>query len=507
VSRPSFAARCGAAGAERDAACAELIERVRAERFEALRLVWCDSHGLLRGKALAPAAFERALHDGVGMVSTLVLKDSSDRTAYKVFAPGGTDALPPGFGQANNLVLLPEPQTVTPLPWSPREAWVLGQLWFDDGRPLELDTRFALRRLLALLAQRHGLRLQVGLEVEFHVWRVADALAARDPQQAAWLGPAPQRLELVHPGYQLLGDDLLDAAAAPLAIVRDTAAGLGLPLASLEIELGPSQIEAVFEPAEALVAADRMLLFRHGVRQALARAGYHASFMARPPLAAVMSSGWHLHHSAQRVGDGGNAFARHEPVDGQPGAEARAWLSKLGAHWLAGLIAEAPALALLCCPTVDAYARFVPNALAPVRAAWGPDSRAAMLRVIARPPRGVGEEADAGTRIENRLGVPAANPYLAIAAQAAGGLAGLQAQALPPPAVLDPYGAAAAGETPLPADLGAAIEAARASAALRAALGTPLVELLARVAEQTWQRFQAAEDKTEFLRREYLARI
>jgi glutamine synthetase len=66
-------------------------------------------------------AAAQALLDGVGMVSTLMLKDTSDRTAFKVFEPGGTASLP-GFGQANNLVLLADPASFRQLPWAPGTA-------------------------------------------------------------------------------------------------------------------------------------------------------------------------------------------------------------------------------------------------------------------------------------------------------------------------------------------------------------------------------------------------
>ena len=126
------------------------------------------------------------------------------------------------------------------------------------------------------------------------IYRIVAALLATD--SAAW--PAePPALQLVHPGYHLLADAHLDLAEAPLAIVQRTAQGLGLPLRSLEIELGPSQFEAVFAPTDALTAADQMVLFRNGVRQALRRAGYHASFVCRPPLPQAVASGWHLHQS------------------------------------------------------------------------------------------------------------------------------------------------------------------------------------------------------------------
>jgi glutamine synthetase len=62
-----------------------------------VRFGWCDLHGVLRGKTLTAKAAVKALRAGVGMVSTLLLKDTSDRTAFKVFEPGGTAELP-GFG-------------------------------------------------------------------------------------------------------------------------------------------------------------------------------------------------------------------------------------------------------------------------------------------------------------------------------------------------------------------------------------------------------------------------
>ena len=102
---------------------------------------------------------------------------------------------------------------------------------------------------------------------------------------------------MIHPGYNLLTEAWFDMAEEPLRIVQHTAQALGLPLLSLEIELGPSQVEAVFDATDALTAADNMVLFRNAVKQALRRAGYHATFMCRPPFPNIMSSGWHLHQS------------------------------------------------------------------------------------------------------------------------------------------------------------------------------------------------------------------
>src|SRR5205085_5806178 len=117
-------------------------------------------------------------------------------------------------------------------------------------------------------------------------------------------------------------------------IVQRTAEGLGLPLASIEIELGPSQVEAVFEPTDALAAADAMVSFRNGVTQALRRAGYHASFVCRPPFPNVMASGWHLHQSLRDLASGGNAFRRDAPAARSDPGDARHVLSDAGAAWL-----------------------------------------------------------------------------------------------------------------------------------------------------------------------------
>ena len=123
--------------------------------------------------------------------------------------------------------------------------------------------------------------------------------------------------------------------------MQKTAQALGLPLTSLEIELGPSQVEAVFAPCDGMQSADNMVLFRSSVKQALWRAGYHATFMCRPPFANIMSSGWHLHQSLLDE-QGDNAFV--PTVAGES-------LSSVGSSYLAGLLKHAHATALCATPT------------------------------------------------------------------------------------------------------------------------------------------------------------
>lgn len=483
-----FAERCGVWSA---AASERLLREVQERGLERVRVAFADLHGLHRGKTLMPQALRSALSSGIGVVSTLLLKDTADRTAFKVFEPGALAGLP-GFGPANNLVLVPDPSSLVLQPWAPGSGWLRGDLFFDDGRPVTVDPRRVLRAAVEALAAA-GYGLTCGLEVEFHVYRIA--AEALDPAQADWPGPAP-RLELVHPGWQLLGEAHADRADEVLTLVQRTAQGLGLPLRSLEIELGPSQVEAVFDPCDALTAADRMVMFRNGVTQALRRAGYHATFVCRPPFANVMASGWHLHQSLVELASGRNAFVREQPSGATD--EATHWLSDAGAHWLAGLLAHARGGCALAVPTINGYGRFRPNAMAPMAALWARDHRGAMLRVL-------GGAGDDGTRIENRLGEPLANPYLYVASQVHAGLDGLARRLVPPPAATDAY-AAATPVNALPATLGDALDALAADGVLRQGLGAPLLHLFDGVKRAEIARHRAADDAAEWERREYFAR-
>jgi glutamine synthetase len=112
-------------------------------------------------------------------------------------------------------------------------------------------------------------------------------------------------------------------------------------------------------------------------------------------------------------------------------------LSPLGKAFLGGLLEHAPATTVFATPTVNGYRRFKPNSLAPDRASWGYDQRGAMIRVL-------GDVDDPGTRMENRAGEPAANPYLYMLSQIVSGLDGVDNALDPGPEDDAPYQAARA---------------------------------------------------------------
>jgi glutamine synthetase len=154
-------------------------------------------------------------------------------------------------------------------------------------------------------------------------------------------------------------------------------------------------------------------------------------------------------------------------------------------------------MAVLATPTVNGFARFQPNALAPQSVLWGRDNRGAALRVV-------GSCGDTATRIENRIGEPAANPYLYLASQIHAGLDGIERLLLPPPATEAPYADIGAR---LPGGLEEALEALEGDRLLCAAFGQSFVGYFARIKRCELARHEAAEDKRDFERREYFSRL
>ena len=462
---------------EQAAAAADLPRRLADAGVHSVRLGFPDLHGIVRGKTVMAAALPGALEQGLSITSSLLLKDTSHRTVVPVFAAGA------GIGRADlqgagDLVMVPDPLSLKLLPWAPGTAWLLGDLFFADGTPYPWCPRRIARDAVARLGQR-GLAFMSGLEVEFHLTRLVDPRLA--PDDAGQPGTPPD-VALTHQGYAYLTEQRYDTIEPILDVLRQACAALGLPLTSMELEFGPSQVEFVFGVQPGIASADAMILFRTAAKQVARRHGHHASFMCRPALPQAMSSGWHLHQSLVDSASGRNAFAQG---DGQPG------LSALGQHYLAGLLDHAAATMPLTTPTINGYKRYRANSLAPDRIAWGQDNRGAMLRVLAKGSPGA-------TRIENRVGEPAANPYLYLAAQMVSGLAGLEAGALPPAAVDSPYQAPA---PLLPTSLESALPALEQSAVLREGLGSGFVDHFARIKHAEVARYNATV--TDWEHREY----
>jgi glutamine synthetase len=462
---------------DRQAAAREVERRIQADKLSVVRLSFADQHGLLRGKTLIASDAAAAIASGVGFTTTMLLKDTSHRTVFPVWQPGG------GFGMkelegAGDVMMLPDPSTFRVLPWAPHTGWMLCDIVFADGRPMPLSTRHIYRQALSRLGDK-GYDFFAGLEVEFHLFKLEKAnLAATDAGQPG----APPEVSLLNQGYQYLTEQRYDEIDPILEILRANIAGLGLPLRSMEIEYGPSQVEFVFRAGTGMETADAMVLFKSATKQIAQRHGYHATFMCRPKLPNAMSSGWHLHQSLVDRKTGANAFSDDE-----------APLSPVGMQWMAGLLQHAAAATAFSTPTLNGYKRYRPFSLAPDRAIWGRDNRGVMIRVLGAP-------GDPASHLENRIGEPAANPYLYMASQIVSGLDGLARAADPGPSADMPYEAKA---PLLPRTLQDALMALADSDVLRAGFGDFFVDYYLKLKQAEIDRFNL--EVSDWEQREYFS--
>ena len=464
-------------------AAAQVERHIKKEKLEIVRFSFADQHGVLRGKALLASEAPGAMRSGVTMTTTLLAKDTAHRTVYPVFTPGGGFAMEQMQG-GGDFVMVADPTTFRILPWANKTGWMLCDIYFANGQPVPFSTRARCRDALATLAKA-GFDFVAGLEVEFHLFKLTNPRLT--PADATWPPEAPD-VSLLTQGQQYLTESRYDMLDPAVELLRRGLEQLGLPLRSVEVELGPSQCEFTFRPQAGLDSADTMVLFRAAVKQIARRHGYLASFMCRPALPNMMSSGWHLHQSLIETRSRRNAFAfDHRDV-----------LSTVGKYYLGGLLSHARAAAAFTTPTINGYKRYRPYSLAPDRAIWARDNRGAMVRVLGQP-------GDAATRLENRVGEPAANPYLYVASQIYSGLDGIARRLDPGPSADTPYEAVAAL---LPKNLGEALTALRADETFRAGFGAGFVDYYTHIKAAELERFQKESreqpEPTPWEQKEYL---
>ncbi len=476
----SFVERHGLWTNDQKAAARQLLSDFKVRGIEVVRFSFPDQHGVLRGKTLPVAEAATALVEGVALTSTLLAKDTSHKTAFPVFTRGGGFDMPEMQGAADFLIVA-DPTTFRVLPWLEKTGWILCDAFFGSGKPVPFATRSLLANAVSRLGDT-GHEFIAGLEVEFHVFKVRDPRMQPSDVGQPGLPGVPPDVEVLSHGYQYLTEVRYDLIEPVCELLRKHIQALDLPLRSLEVEYGPSQFEFTFGIQGAMAAADAMILFRSAAKQILRRHGYHGTFMCRPKIQNVMSSGWHLHQSLKRVSDGANAFIPSKKNE---------QLSDVGRHYLAGLLAHARGASALSTPTINGYKRFRPNSLAPDRVLWGRDNRGVMLRVLGGP-------GDPATRIENRVGEPAANPYLYFASQIYSGLDGMAKKLDPGPSADAPYETKAAA---LPATLSEALTALRADECLKEGLGGAFVDYFCRIKESEIARFNL--EVSEWEHREY----
>lgn len=450
VGKPGFIDATGADGPARRAAVAAVLDTIAQQKLDVIRVGFVDTQGQVRIHPIEARHFAQAARNGVAFTTAILAMDSANIIFQNVFAADG------GFGNAQmggagDMLALPDPATFRVLPWAQKTGWVLSDLYLRDGQRCPMDPRRVMQKACAEL-EAAGYQFVAGAELECHVFKLADP---QNGLEHCTQPPAPPQVLAMRHGFQYMNEQVVDALEPLLCALRDALLGMGLPLRTLEAEWGPGQVEITLDPMVGVAAADAVIMLRTAVKQIARRLGLVASFMAKPNLPNVFSSGWHLHQSLAHKGDGRNAFTADVGR-----------LSDTGRHYIAGLLQHVRATTAFSNPTINGYKRLNANPLSPKRAVWSHDNKAAMCRLV-------GGTGDPATRIENRSGEPAANPYLYLASQIFAGLDGMRQQRDPGPPLDDPY--AQTGMELMPGSLMEAVDALGQSALFRDAMGADFI--------------------------------
>jgi glutamine synthetase len=424
-------------------------------------LAFTDMQGRLAGKRLSAEFFLDEVAEHYSEGCNYLLAVDVDMNTVDGYAMSSWER---GYG---DFVLVPDMSTLRQVPWQQGTVMVTADLTWLDGTPVAASPRQILKAQTARLAER-GLVALAGTELEFIVYRdTYEEAAAKEYRD---LIPA----NTYNVDYSILGTARIEPL---LRRIRLGMAGAGLYVESAKGECNLGQHEIAFRYAEAVTTCDNHSIYKTGAKEIAAQDGMSITFMAKPN--AREGNSCHIHLSVRSASDGAPVMAG----DGAYG------MSRLGEHFLAGLLDAMRELTLCYAPNINSYKRYVPGSFAPTSVRWGPDNRTCALRLVGHGP---------SLRVENRTPGGDVNPYLAVAAMIAAGLHGIDHELpLEPPVTGNAYLDSAAK---VPHTLRDALELWEKSGLARQAFGAEVVEHYANYARVELAAYDAAVTDWELRR-------
>jgi glutamine synthetase len=370
----------------------------------------------------------------------------------------------------------PDWDTLRVLPWLEKTAIVLADARDEEtGGLIPIAPRGILKRQIEK-AREMGLAPRMASELEFYVLKETYEQAAEKGFQ-----------NLTPFGWYNEDYHLLQATKAePLyRRFRNEMTAAGVPIEFSKGEAAPGQHEVNIHYADALEAADRHALFKHGVKEMAWQSGHAVTFMAKPDHRWTGNSA-HVHVSVWDADGGRNAFH-------QDGAEPYG-MSDTMRWFLGGMMAAARELVFFIAPFVNSYKRYAVASWAPVNVVWGRDNRTCGFRVVGSGP---------SLRIENRLPGGDANPYLSYAAILGAGLHGVENR-IEPPEQFHGNGYQATGVPRIPRALWEAAQLLEQSTLARRIFGDEVVDHYAnaaRIEQETYDAVVTSWERERYLER------
>ena len=414
-----------------------VLKTIESRDVHFVRFWFTDVLGHVKSFAVNPNELKNAFEEGLGF--------DGSRIAGYVNNPD----------QECDLLAFPDASTFQVLPWRPDSnavARMFCSVRTVDGAMLERSPRHILARTVERLAKA-GYGASLAPEVEYFYFR--DSCGTELLDQGGYFD-----LNTLDSGSDLRRDTVL------------TLEKMGIPVEYSHHEVAPSQHEVDLRPTDALEAADAVQTYKMVVKEVATAHGVFASFMPKPR-SDCPGSGMHVRQSLFDE-DGNNAFFD----------ETDSWglnLSATAKSYIAGLLKYAPELSLLTNQYVNSYKRLAAGDSAPICTSWGSAGRNVLVRV---PQHRANKES--GRFVVLRNPDPACNPYLAFAAMLSAGLAGIQ-EGLELPEQKE---ACLLDATPLPTNLGEAIDLFAQSVLARDVVGEAVHAYLVEEKRREWQDYQ-----------------
>jgi glutamine synthetase len=369
--------------------------KVRSDGVRFVRFLYCDTSGVIRGKAVHVDKLIERVRGGIGLTVAMPAMNILDQ-------------LQPieGLGPVGEIRLVPDLDSYAPLPYAPNSAAMMADMMTLGRVPWGVCARHFLHRMIER-ARQAGIAIQAAFEPE---WSLAVA------KQDGCYAPADESLCFSTVGWE-----------TSVGVIDDIVAALeaqGMPVEQFYPELGHGQQELTVRHADALRAADNHIRYRDTVRAVARKHGFVAS-LAPKPFADQAGNGCHIHLSAWDPGGERNLMAADRPNE----------LSAFGRHWIAGVLKHLPGLVALTAASVNSYRRLRPHMWSSAFACWGLDNREASVRIASV----LWDETRPSLNMELKPSDNSNNPYLALGGLIAAGLDGVANKLDPgPPVTIDP---------------------------------------------------------------------
>ncbi len=421
----------------------KIVEYIEENDVKFVRLGFCDPFGNYKNISIMAEEIDRAFKEGI----------SFDASAVE------------GFSDINesDLLLFPQADTVSLLPWRPYTNSVLRlqcNIKHTDKTQFLSDGRYMLQTAMNELSNM-GFSSKMGSECEFYLFKTDE-------------DEEPLLKTIDNGGYlDIAPKDKGENIRREICLCLDE---MGLKPERSHHEQGPGQNEIDFKFSDPLSTADNFLTFKSVVKSIASRNGYFASFMPKPFLNKP-GSGMHINMSLYK--NGKNLSEDHNGKD-----------FKYVNNFIAGILEKIPEITLFLNPTNNSYERFG-KFEAPKYISWSHKNRSQLIRI----PTSEGNRA----RFELRSPDSTLNPYIAFSLLIYAGIYGIKNDLQLPKSIDENLYTAPDSVTEklneLPKDLSAAVELAQSSEFVKKYINEELLNKYIDIKKKECAEYKNAKDK------------